>query len=94
MSIPALPPKPGEASSHNPWATTGEVPPGLPMPMSSPFVQGLMKLFPNVDPGTLSMYAYKFLDNMRQALGNEIARMKKKSHEAAQAMKKAILGQE
>ncbi len=94
MSIPALPPKPGGASASNPWATSGEIPPGPPMSMSNPFVQGLMKLFPNVDPGILSMYAYKFLDNMRQALGNEIARMKKKSHEAAEAMKRAITGDE
>lgn len=100
MSIPVIPPghegrKPTEAAgSKNPWAFEGEVPLGKPMPMSSPFTQFMLKLFPRVDPGIISQYARKFMENMQQALANAINHMKQQAHEAAETMKRAIQGEE
>lgn len=89
MSVPPVPPGSNTQSSY--WAQ-GEVPPGSPMPLNSPWVKYMEKLWPNVDPGILSMYAAQFLKNMMQILNNAIQNNQKKAHEAAQKMKQAILG--
>lgn len=89
MSVPPVPPGGNTTSSY--WSK-GEVPPGPPMPLSSPWVKYMQKLWPNVDPGILSTYAAQFLKNMMQMLNTTIQNNQKKAHEAAQQMKQAILG--
>jgi hypothetical protein len=94
MSIPAVPP-PGEGQKMpNPLLLQGEMPMGKPAPMNSPAVKWMMQLFHNVDPGTLSRYAEPLYRNMLQMLSNAVEYAKRKSHEAAQRMKKVIQGEE
>ncbi len=70
----------------------GELPPGPPMPMDSPWVKSMQRLYPLENPEVLSKHASDLLSNTMRMLSYQIKRDAQKAKETAQRMKDAILG--